>query len=179
MMIGDRIRFRRIMEEDWELRYRWGTDPDISATLQSGLGIPLSAAKAREQILSFLADPGSRADFVVLDKETEEPIGFVHLTGIDPWARRAELGILIGRKEYHGQGYGTEITRLIVRFGFERLNLHKVYLTVNADNPAGIRCYEKAGFRRDGVLRDEIYKNGVYLDRILMSILKHEFHSAE
>ncbi|WP_426454430.1 GNAT family N-acetyltransferase [Paenibacillus sp. S-38] len=49
---------------------------------------------------------------------------------------------------------------------------------MDEDNPACIWCYEKVSFRREGVLRDEVYKNGVYLDRILMSILKHEFYSA-
>jgi len=67
------------------------------------------------------------------------------------------------------------VTRVVLDFAFERLNLHKVYLTVDADNPSAIRSYNKAGFKKDGVLRDEVYKNGQYVDRILMSILKHEY----
>ncbi len=55
-------------------------------------------------------------------------------------------------------------------------NNHKVYLTVDADNPGVIiRSYEKSGFKKDGILRDEVYKNGQYVDRIIMSILKHEY----
>ena len=55
-------------------------------------------------------------------------------------------------------------------------NNHKVYLTADADNPGVIiRSYEKSGFKKDGILRDEVYKNGQYVDRIIMSIFKHEY----
>lgn len=174
MLIGERIMLRSIVEEDWELRFKWVTDPDISATMLSGLGIPLSPSRVKGQIDSFIADPNS-VDCVILDKETQLPIGFVHLFDIDQWARKAELGLFIGEKSYHGRGYGTETTRFIVDFAFNRLNLNKVHLAVDADNPAGIRCYEKAGFKTDGVLREEIFKNGKYVDRIVMSVLRHEF----
>lgn len=178
MLVGERIVLKMLKEEDWQLRYQWISDPDVSATLNSGLGIPLSAARVKEQVLSYISDPNS-VDCLVLNKEENKPIGFVHLFDIDIWARRAELGIFIGEKQYRGKGYGTEITRLIIEFAFHRLNLHKVWLTVDADNLAGIRCYEKVGFRKDGVLRDEVFRNGVYDDRILMSILRQEFKSAQ
>jgi RimJ/RimL family protein N-acetyltransferase len=137
MLVGERILLKRLAEEDWQLRYQWMSDPDVSSTLSSGLGFPLSATRVKDQIISFLNDSISRVDFLVINKENNEPIGFVHLNGIDMWARRAELGIFIGEKEYRGKGYGAEITQLIIKFAFQRLNLHKVWLTVDADNPGG------------------------------------------
>ncbi|WP_092506285.1 GNAT family N-acetyltransferase [Virgibacillus salinus] len=78
----------------------------------------------------------------------------------------------IGEKSEWGKGYGTEVVEILVNFAFSRLNLHKVYLTVDSDNIGAIRCYEKVGFYKDGVLRDEVFKNGKYVNRIYMSILK-------
>ena len=94
---------------------------------------------------------------------------------IHPWSKHAEFGIWIEDKKVWGQGYATEATSVVLKFAFERLNLHKVYLTVDADNLGAIRSYEKSGFKKDGILRDEVYNNGQHVDRIMISILKHEF----
>lgn len=174
MMRGERVVLRRIAPEDGELWAGWLADPELNATLSSGLGIPMSAHAAREAAEHLAADSTARVDFTVLTLDGRA-IGSVHLAGIDPWARRAELGIFIGEPEYRARGFGTEITVLLTRFAFRELNLHKVWLTVDADNVAAVRCYEKAGYRHDGVLRDEVFKNGRYVDRLVMSVLRHEY----
>lgn len=175
MLIGNRVILRRIEEEDWIYRYKWLSDSKVNQTLSSGLGIPITSLKAKEQINGYLNEVLTRVDFMVLDKENDEPIGFVYLFGIEHWARRSEVGIFIGNSQYRGKGYGEEIIRIVLKFAFERLNLHKVWLTVDDDNEAGKKCYKKVGFREDGRLRDEIFKNGIYVDRLIMSILQSEF----
>lgn len=175
MLIGSKVILRRVEEEDWLYRFQWLSDPEVNKTLSSGLGIPPTKTKVKEQMAQYIAEGLTRVDFMILNRENEEPVGFVYLFGIEPWARRAELGIFIGNPSFRGHGYGEQVIRLMLHFAFRRLNLHKVWLTVDDDNQAGKRCYQKAGFREDGRLRDEIYKNGHYVDRILMSILEHEF----
>lgn len=152
----------------------WLRDPVLNVALSSGLGIPLSDHFVRQAIARFAEDSTTRVDFCVLALGGP-PIGWVHLAEIDPWARHAELGIFIGEADYRGRGFGTETTRLVVEFGFNQLNLNKVWLTVDADNEAALRCYNRVGFRRDGVIRDAVYRDGRYIDRILMSVLRSEY----
>jgi RimJ/RimL family protein N-acetyltransferase len=82
---------------------------------------------------------------------------------------------MIGEKEFWGKGYGTEINNLVLDYGFRKLNLHKIYLGVNADNKGAVKSYKKSGFKYEGTKRDEIYRNGRYYDAIMMSILRNEY----
>lgn len=166
---------RPVVEDDWELRYKWLVDPEVSATLSSGAGMPLTPAEVKERTAKYAKRNADSAYFTVMELESSENIGSAQLFGINHWARSAELGLWIGEKSSRGKGYGTDIVHTLLGFAFHRLNLHKIMLTVDEDNPGAMRCYEKCGFRRDGILRDEVYKNGRYCNRLLMSILDQEF----
>ena len=104
----------------------------------------------------------------------DEPIGLVSLTNIDTVHRHADFHILIGPDSAKGQGVGTAATRAMLQHGFGDLNLHRVSLTVLAGNAPAIRVYEKVGFKREGVHRDAVYKNGRYQDLIAMALISGE-----
>ena len=89
--------------------------------------------------------------------------------------RSFEFRILIGHPDCLGKGIGTEVTRMVVDWGFKRLNAHRIWLGVNAENLGAIKCYEKVGFKREGVLRDEIFCNGHYTDAIRMGLLESDW----
>jgi len=89
--------------------------------------------------------------------------------------RNAEWGIFIGRAEEWGKGLGREVARAMLGYAFETLNLHRVYLRVNADNERGIRAYKGAGFIEEGTLRQHIYVEGEYLDMVQMGILRTDW----
>lgn len=94
------------------------------------------------------------------------------------WVHRcAELGIPIGEKDYWGKGYGTDTVKTLLRFAFELLNLHRVYLQVAEFNTRGIRCYEKCGFVHEGRTRQGRFINGRYWDTLHMGILRDEWNS--
>ena len=88
---------------------------------------------------------------------------------------QAQYRILLGEPSYHAKGYGTETNRLMIDYGFKRLNLHTIYLGVNAANKGAIKSYEKAGFVQDGVHRDFVYNDGKYYDSVMMSILESDY----
>ena len=69
-----------------------------------------------------------------------------------------------GGGPYRGRGYGTEALGLLCDFAFSEMNLHKLKVSVFAFNAAAIRCYEKNGFTREGLLRAEIFRAGAYQD---------------
>ena len=82
---------------------------------------------------------------------------------------------MIGDKRNYDKGYGTEATKLMLNHAFNNLNLNRIYLKVLEDNPRAIKIYDKCGFKKEGVLRSAVYKNGSYKNLIIMSILKEEF----
>ena len=82
---------------------------------------------------------------------------------------------MIGEKEYWNQGYGTETMRVMCRYGFEELNLNRIWLRVYETNPRGRNAYQKAGFVHEGTLREAEYKRGRYIDVHVMSVLKSDW----
>ena len=101
-------------------------------------------------------------------------IGNVYLTDINYVNRTAESHILIGNKDYWGQGYAREALLQILHYGFEERGLNRVYAHINADNAASLRMHEKCGYTREGILRQAVFKNGRFKDVVVMSILKEE-----
>ena len=114
--------------------------------------------------------------FMVCDVGTDEVIGLVGLYEIHQTARKAEMRIIIGNKAYWGKGFGTEITEMINFYGFDRLNLHRIYLGVTDENKGGVRAYEKAGYVHEGILKEDIYRNSRYYDSVRMGILRKDYY---
>ena len=82
---------------------------------------------------------------------------------------------MIGDKESWGKGYGTEVTRLVLEYGFACLGLHNIFLWVFATNERGIRAYRRAGFRMAGRLRQAKWRGDRAYDLLLMDCLATEF----
>ena len=114
-------------------------------------------------------------------RPVEEPsgryIGGIRLHGISPTDRHARLALGIFDRRFWSHGYGTEAIRLILRYGFEDMGLHRIDLVVLEYNARAIRAYEKCGFRREGVLRDNAFVDGVWYDDIIMAVLESEYRA--
>jgi RimJ/RimL family protein N-acetyltransferase len=119
-------------------------------------------------------DQGDRLDLAVVDKAAGRCVGEAVLNQWDPGNESCNFRIFIGPRG-RDRGLGTEATRLIVGYGFERLRLHRISLEVYAFNPRARRVYEKVGFRPEGVLRDSLRYNGEWIDATIMSILAAEW----
>ncbi|MCT2592515.1 GNAT family N-acetyltransferase [Streptomyces sp. N2-109] len=119
-------------------------------------------------------DQDDRLDLAVVERATGRCIGEAVLNEWD--AENESCGFRIGFVPgAFGRGLGTEATRLIVGYGFERLGLHRISLEVFPHNPRARRVYEKAGFVAEGVLRESLYWEGARVDTVLMSILAPEW----
>jgi RimJ/RimL family protein N-acetyltransferase len=118
-----------------------------------------------------------RLDLAVVDKASGECVGEAVLNEWDPGSQSVNFRILIGPAGQN-RGLGTEATRLIVGYGFERLGLHRISLEVYAFNPRAQRVYEKAGFRVEGVLRESFRWEDQWIDATVMSILASEWPAA-
>ena len=113
--------------------------------------------------------------FYIRTLEDDKLIGFVGLFGVAWIHGDAWVGIGIGERDAWGKGYGTDAMRLILKFAFTELNLHRVTLGVFAYNTRAIRSYEKAGFILEGTEREALHRDGSHADGLYMGILREDW----
>jgi RimJ/RimL family protein N-acetyltransferase len=175
MIYGERIRLRAVERDDMDKFYLWVNDPDV----RDGLSIYLPMSRADEQAwFDGLAKRDQAEKPLAIEKRSGyewQLIGNCGLFSIEWNTRCAELGIMLGEKSVWNQGYGSDAVRLLVRHGFETLNLNRIFLHVHSDNPRAIRAYEKCGFVHEGRLRQAVYKHGHYEDLLVMGLLASEW----
>ncbi|MBI4833601.1 MAG: GNAT family N-acetyltransferase [Planctomycetes bacterium] len=174
-MPGKKSYLRGIEKEDLPILARWINDSKVTHYMFMG-SRPAVLDRLLEQ---WEHETKSEHDivFTIVSRKGEKIIGSAGLYTINWISRSAEFRVIIGETLYWDKGIGVEITKLLTEYGFSKLNLNKVWLGVNASNLAAVKCYEKAGFIREGVLREEIYRNNQYYNAIRMSILRKEFYA--
>lgn len=175
MIYAERIRFRAPERDDLSLFISWLNDPEVRAGLL--MHLPFSMADEEQWFEGVLKRPPHEHPFVIEVHQAEDwkALGTCGFHNLDWRIRSAEVGIMIGEKSYWNRGYGTETMRLLLKHGFETLNLNRIYLDVYQNNPRAVRTYEKAGFVHEGTKRQAAFKNGQYIDVLLMSVLKSEW----
>lgn len=171
-LIGEKIYLRPLEREDAPLLVPWVNAPEV----RQGLRIfrPLNLTNEEEFVQQIYQSQNDIVLGIAL-QGSDRLLGSTGLHGIDWKNRHAQFGILIGDPAEWGKGYGTEATTLMTRYAFDTLNLNRVWLHVYANNPRGMRAYEKAGFQREGVLRQEFYHEGRYWDIFVMGVLREEW----
>jgi RimJ/RimL family protein N-acetyltransferase len=174
-LYGNQIMLREYRSEDLEPMRRWVNDVNIVCHLSDIFLYP-HPLQASEQFLDEMLEGKSDSrGFVIADPLTEEYLGQVNLDRIDWKNRVGSIGIVIGSPENLGKGYGTEAMKLLVRFAFLELNLNRLELEVYDFNERACRSYQSCGFREEGRLRERQYKNGRYVDVILMGLLRSDW----
>ena len=123
-------------------------------------------------IVSYSKDDYYR--WAVIHKESNECIGQIAFFWVDSENHFAEIEYCIGQA-FQRKGLATEATKTIVDFGFNKINLHKVQISVKEINPASRRVIEKCGFTYEGTLRDYFFSSGKYISRLYYSLLRSEW----
>jgi RimJ/RimL family protein N-acetyltransferase len=171
-LIGDKIYLRPLEQDDSPHFVQWLNDPEIQRlTLRAR---PLTQDDEADYINQMRRSHTDIA-FVIAAHANDTPVGGTALHQIDWRNRHAALGITIGDQLNWGKGYGTDATRLMVRYAFATLNLNRVWLQVLEYNERAIRCYEKVGFKKEGLLRQEHFREGRYWDTHLMAMLRQDW----
>lgn len=171
---GRSVRLLPLRAEHAELEARWMADAEVRHWLHRSEDGPESLTRAviERKIAEVIADP-TEVRFLITTLE-DVPIGDIGLLGIHPHAR-AELSIKLGERAYWSRGLGGDAIRCLLRFAFAELELRRVTLIADADNLRGIRCYERSGFRHEGVLREHRLRYGKPIDMVAMAVLRAEF----
>lgn len=125
--------------------------------------------EGHENWIRSMIETGKAVQMMICDLEKGTPLGSVYIRDIDRQHNKAEYGIFIGEPSARGRGVGTAAAKLMLRYCFEEERLHRIFLRVFADNRQAIRSYEKAGFRQEGFLRDDVRIDGQYCDMVWMA----------
>lgn len=171
---GERLRLVPLGPEHFAAVRRWRSDPDVTRYW-------ITQDVPTEAMIRVWFERNVAAGALVWAIMLEDrPIGYVTLFDLDQVNRKAELALMIGERSVWGHGFAKETLRILLRHAMSSttdggLGMHKVYLAVFAENTAARRAYTSCGFHEDGTLRDDMYRDGVWHDQILMSVLAQEF----
>jgi RimJ/RimL family protein N-acetyltransferase len=170
----DRLDLRRFLPEDVADVARLCGEWEIAETTLN-IPHPYELPMAEEWIGSHQKafDDGEAVNFAISEKETGKLLGAISIH-IQKGNRLAEIGYWIG-KPYWNRGFATEATKAVIDYGFEQLELNRIQARHMTKNPASGRVMEKAGMKPEGIMRQSIFRWGVFEDAAIYSILREEY----
>lgn len=175
-LTGEKIYLRTITEDDLNANYReWFNDEEI-CRYNSHHRFPNYDENMRDFYETVIKSKQNLV-LAICEKEGDKHIGNIALENIDPLNQSAEFAIIIGDKEQWGKGVGTEAARLIVKHGFDELNLHRIYCGTSEDNEGMQKLALSLGFKEEGRARDGMFKGGSFKNVIYYSLLGNEYAS--
>ncbi len=170
-LIGERIKLMKFTERSITPEYvSWLNDPEVNRYLEIGrfpitaqdLCIPKDEKNMMFMIMSnfFIDELGSE----IKDNDFHKYIGTCSIHKIDWISRRAEIGYMIGNKQYWNKGVATELISLLTNYCFNRLNLNKITAGVVDENVSSSKALEKNGYKQFAVYEQEYYLEGKFLN---------------
>jgi RimJ/RimL family protein N-acetyltransferase len=172
MATNKRIKIRYKKLSDSKEDYAWQTDPEL-ARLDAAITLDMSYQQYVSEYTFDLCYPSpSRHEFGV-DTLNGEHIGNCVYYNVDQNDGKAELGIMIGNREYWNQGYGLEIINTLLEYIFTKTRLERIYLTTLTWNIRAQKCFKKCGFAETGLVNRD---NHTFL---LMTIHKEEWEKLQ
>ncbi len=171
---GPRLYLRRMTESDAGPAYcGWLNDPEVMRYIESR-HIQHTPESTAAYIRQINANPDNHF-FAVCTLEGSRHIGNIKLGPINRIHKRGDVGLIIGEKEFWGKGFATEAIELITRFAFESLGLNKLKAGCYVVNEGSARAFEKCGWQREGLLRDEVIFESHPMDVIFMGITAADY----
>jgi len=172
MLKGERVILRPIRSDDIARQHDFNQDIELYGLMNSYPRVsPLEKAQAFYE--SRTKPDDDLAPFAI--EADGKYIGHCTLTGLKHPHGNLNLSILIGDRAYWGRGYGREVVRLLLDYGFYYLGGRFIGLTTHAKNERALRCFKACGFVEECRPRKEIWVEGEYTDLVKMSILRSEW----
>lgn len=168
-----RIKIRKFEKKDIPKKVEWINNPDNNKYLH--YEIPICLENTEKWFDSHLGD-NTRFDAII--EADGIAVGTIGLLNIDSKNKKAEYYIAMGETDYKGKGVALEASRLIIKYGFEECGLNRIYLYTEIDNKAAQRLFEKSGFCKEGLLKQDILSHGEFVDRVIYGYLRKDWISA-
>ena len=174
-IVGTQCYLLPISKEDADAWAKWFNDLSVSIPLGDEAYIPTSLEQEQSHTQNII-DSHAHV-FSIIDLQNNNLIGRCLLFDVNLIDRNANLGIVIGDKDYWDRGFGTEALSLLLDYGFSLLNLNNIMLGTFEFNKRAIFCYKKLGFKEIGRRRQARIIGGRKYDSIFMDILAYEYQS--
>jgi len=165
-----KVTIRKFEERDVADKIRWINDERNNQFLHYDL--PLEYKKTVEWFRR-VKDRTDRFDGVI--EVDGRPVGLIGLLNIDSRSRKAEYYITLGEHEYKGKGVATKASHLLLEYAFDELHLNRVYLYTEVENHSAQRLFERLGFRKEGLLREDVRQGSRYVHRYVYGLTRNDF----
>lgn len=174
MFKHESVTLRIIEKSDLEPMRQLRNDPTTWANLTDIEPIDF---ESQQRWFQSLTERRDRIYLVACDA-THSFLGITRMDEIDRANRSIRVGCDIV-PEMRGQGYGSKVFAAVLKYSFDYMNMHRVWLAVLDYNQVGINLYKKHGFQKEGSYRDAILRNGNYHDYTIMSLLEEEYRNGQ
>jgi UDP-4-amino-4,6-dideoxy-N-acetyl-beta-L-altrosamine N-acetyltransferase len=174
MIKGKKVNLTKVDRENIEQLREWRNSPLLRKYFREHREINKENQSCWYET-KVLGDP-NQYNFEIRVNENSELIGHCGLYYINWISRTAEFGIYIGDTNYRNGGYGSDTLRTLIGYGFNDLNLNRIWCEVY-DNNKSIEVYKHIGFKYEGTLRQNYYNEGKYWDAHLLGMLKSDYES--
>jgi len=173
-IIGENIYLSPLAKADISQEYiSWLNDAEVCRE-NSHATFPNSEVKTTAYVES-IENSKTEIVFAIRWKENDVHIGNISLQKINWINRSGEIAIIIGNKNYWNKGIGSEAYKLLIDYGFNTLNLNRISSGQTITNEGMIKVCVKNGMKKEGLLREALFKNGKFSDVIIYSILLKEY----
>ena len=165
-----RVYLRALEPEDYKVSILWRKDEEIWDML-GGTKYFVSEAYEKKWVENTIF--GSKdVKLSVCLAENDKYIGNVYMTDINETNRSCTSHVLIGDKDYWGQGFAREALQLAIDYMFNERNIHRIQALVLTSNVASMKMHEKCGYKKEGILHDAVFKNGRYQNQAVLALVR-------
>jgi RimJ/RimL family protein N-acetyltransferase len=173
------VELQPFAREDFSRLLGWIRSPEFLLQWAGPIfRFPLDEGQLEEYLKKARGEAAPRRIFKAAETGTGETVGHIELDAIDRRNRSARVARVLIGEPWRGKGLGEQMVRRIVEIGFDQMKLHRIDLVAFDFNRKAIACYERAGFVREGRIRDARRMGNGYWSLIQMSILEDEWRDS-
>ena len=172
MIVGKKTILRNIKKEDLKILRDWRNSSGIRDFNTQYILLNIKNQNCWYDSIS--RKNSERKMFMILDKQNKR-IGICGLIHIDKENRNSDVAIIIGKKDIHGKGFGSDSLRTLLNYGFKELKMHRIGAEILEFNKKSISFFEKLNFKYEAELKRNLWRNGRWYNTLVYSILKNEF----
>lgn len=174
-ILGKRTVLRAMEPSDMDLLKEMMNDPEIERSV-GGWSFPVSTSEQMRWYDLAIGDKNNKRFIIeTTDRENNISIGMIYICDFDWKNRSVSTGIKLSSQAPKRCGYATDAVMALFKYVFEELQMHRIGLKILEDNIASIALYEKCGAKREGILRDSVFKCGKYHAQLCYGVLEADY----
>lgn len=175
---GEMVRFTPLQIENIYRHFEWNNDPELNRLDCEMSYTEESFGTFKRRFERIITHPSNNSIDFEIHAEDGTLIGVAYVADISDHNQHCTAGITIGDRNYWGKNYGRDALRVLLRYCFDVLGMHRVATETFEYNTAWKKLVEWAGFAREGVEREYLFRDGVYWDKEIYGLLESDYRKA-